>query len=122
MPGVWKNRSSLSRYFLRSIGIHSIHLPTRSHPQPNSTLMYQLSTMFDFIFTEACGTFIESGIFHKNQFKIGVGEEIEITGKENVRYGEPIREMSSDKSEIELVEKKNSKAECSSSMCILVLL
>ena len=35
----------------------------------------------------------------------------EITGKENVRYGEPIREMSSDKSEIELVEKKNSKAE-----------
>ena len=48
--------------------------------------------------------------------------EVEIMGKENVRYDEPIREMSSDKSEIELVEKKNSKAECSSSMCILVLL
>ena len=48
--------------------------------------------------------------------------EVEITGKENVRYGEPIREMSSDKSEIELVEKKNSKAEWSSSMCILALL
>ena len=52
-------------------------------------LLYLLQT------TDSCYSFITSGISHKNRFKRDVLKEFEITGKENIRYRELVRETSS---------------------------